>query len=134
MAHIIIIVPEFTPLSHRLSVLKLFTDQGFLNVAIVHMTKSGDIEYEIVPVLSPKFMAIVNPERSYFVFPDKLRDMVGYSYRIPVYHQPPRVIVRKGYFQSRLTSFLNALRDVQNSNYKLIFLPNASYFSDYWVH
>jgi hypothetical protein len=133
MAKVICIVPHTTSIYNRVSILMMLKFYGFLNTAVVYAKPSGSVHYEILGSLAQDFKIINDPLNSSLVFPDKLRNMTGYAYRIPVYNQPPRVRIVKRRLSSPIVFFFQALSTIQNSNLKPIFLHNSSFLRRYWL-
>jgi len=125
MAKIICIVPSSTTFLETANVLNIFTNFGFLNVAIVHKASSGSVGYQTFEFKRP-------PKGHSEIFPDKLKDLGGYRYRIPLYHQPPIIKIRPEFVKPVMAYFLDALGTVQNSRYKIYFLSSISHLEAFW--
>lgn len=133
MAKIICVIPNNIPRNYYLLIFTVFVNYSHLNVAIVLQNSFGDVIFETFPSLLLTVKQIRNPSDSQVIFPDKLRNMVGTPYLIPVYPQPPRVFITGIRVNSKLRFFLEAIREHQNSNYKFVLLQNSAYLHDYWV-
>lgn len=133
MARIICVVAPTMPFKQRLQILQIFTNNGFLNFAIVHKTESNDIVYEIFVSITGKGKRFINPTDFHQIFPDKLINMDGYSYQIVAYHQPPFVQLDNNEVKSHMGGFLQALSQVQNSKIQVNFLRDSTLVSKYWI-
>lgn len=133
MSKIICIAPRSSTLSQRVRGIEVFLRFGFLNVALVHESPSGDIIYEIVTSVLNKGRSLKNPKDSSLVFPDKLKNVEGFKYKVPIYYQPPVVDVIDNQMISPMLFFLDAIGTAQNAKFDVIFLRNSSDFASYWL-
>ena len=132
MAKIICIVPSTTTQSQKLQAFKYFVGFGHLNVALAFKSQSGDIIYEIVKTLSNHGWLLKNPQSSQEVFPDKLKNLERFQYKVPMYYQPPVVEVINNQVFSPLMFFMSAVGTAQNAAFDLTFLQDPNHFSSYW--
>ncbi|CAG9811583.1 unnamed protein product [Chironomus riparius] len=133
MAKIICVVPASTTLIQRLKVLEIFTNSGFLDFTVVHKTEFNDILYEISGSMTRNVKSFLNPTDARVIFPDKLVDMKGFTYKIVSYHQPPFVQIKSNQVISHMALYIQALCQAQNSNYQVDFLANPAHVSNYWI-
>lgn len=54
------------------------------------------------------------------LYPDILKDLRGYNYRVLVYHEEPRVLINESYVKSQFVDFLLAVGRKQNAGFNLI--------------
>ncbi|KAL7013822.1 hypothetical protein ACKWTF_015605 [Chironomus riparius] len=97
---------------------------------MVHMTPSSDIIYEILYSLAYEGKIIKNPDDSTLIFPDKLKNLKGYEYRVPLYYQPPLITNHR--IATPLQYFLKAIAFVQNARFKILLMENSSQFITLW--
>ena len=133
MAKIIVIVPSTALVVDRLNILNIFMIFGFLNVAICHESINGLIQYEIVYSLATEVAFYVDIPNGQMIFPDKLKNMRGFIYKIAFYSQPPRILMQNDVI-TPMIFFLEALGKVQNSRFQLLFLNHYSKLEHYWVN
>jgi len=132
MAKVICIVPSSTSLQIRLSILQAFTNFGFLNVVTVRTNENEDIFVDVVVSISGKVKFEMNPDDSLKLFPDKLKDMAGYRYKIPIVDQPPIVQIKGNQVKSPMIRFLKEVSKIQNASLELNVIPSGRYFSKLW--
>ncbi|CAG9811263.1 unnamed protein product [Chironomus riparius] len=132
MAKIICIVPHDASYTQRMTILIAFSYSGFLNVAIVHKAVNDNIQYEIIKSMAGEVKFLTNPKDSNSIFPDKLQNMHGYRYRVPIFQQNPHIDLFDKTKMPKMMHFLKAVGTIQNSMTSLIFLQNHTLFTNYW--
>ena len=134
MTKVLCIVPDSSTLDQRAKILEVFIKYGFLNIAMVHKTPTGDISYEVVTSLADQGSRLINPEDSSLIFPNKLMNMEGFHYKVPFSYQPPVVDIRNGKVSAPMIYFLLAVGTAQNARVNFIFLSNFSHFEQIWFN
>lgn len=126
MAKIICIVPKYITINQQIKVIQKFTKLGFLNIAFVQTFDNVNIRYMVYNSVKKSGLLIINPNSIDSVFTDKLKDMRGYAYKIPIYHQPPAVHIFKEKYNSYMIYFADLLRKIQGANLHTISLTHYS--------
>ncbi|CAG9811082.1 unnamed protein product [Chironomus riparius] len=96
MAKLLIITPNTILGDKTDEALEIFSDFGVLNIAFIHQTENGDIQVKINASLVSQQSLILNQPDASLIFPDKLKDMQGFTYRIAVNRQHPRIYIVNG--------------------------------------
>ena len=133
MAKVICIIPNTFALKQRLEMLTSFMNYGFLDVAIVHQTENGKIQFEALTSLNPKLRIGTDTFNPSLIFPDKLKDMDGHKLRIVLSFQLPRVKLVNRRISFPLIHYLNAVSKARNSNFKIIFLQDFKRMKELWL-
>ena len=134
MAKVIFIAPSSSTQTQRLQALQYFLELGFINVAIVHEASSGDVYYEIVQSLASYVIMLINPTEAAAVFPDKLKNLEGFHYKLPIYYQPTVFAIKNNKISSSMLFFLTAVGTAQNAEFDITFLHNMSHFDHLWKY
>ena len=132
MAKVICIASGSSTRTQRMEALQYFLGLGFINVAIVHEASSRDVYYEIVQSLARTVGTLKNPAEAVAVFPDKLRNLEGFHYKLPIYFQPTVFAIKNKKIYSPMMFFLNAVGTAQNAKFNITFLRNISDFDHLW--
>ncbi|CAG9799848.1 unnamed protein product [Chironomus riparius] len=134
-AKIIIIVPYWIPLMNRVHMLRSFESLGFIDLTIAHETTQGQARFEFFISYMINTMALyLDPEKSSDVFFDKLKNLNGYTYNVPIFEQPPLIEFKPRFKNSPNVYFLEALQKIQNSKYKLHIVHNKDQMVDYFEY
>jgi len=121
MAKFIVIVPRKTSKNLIRNLLREFMDFGFFDVACVHVTESDCIQVYNIRSLSRSIVVNHNPLNPNIIFPDKLKNMEGYPYKIALYSQIPRVMIMRGKLITPLMHFMSMLKNLQNATVEYFF-------------
>ncbi|CAG9810321.1 unnamed protein product [Chironomus riparius] len=132
MAKIICIVPKSTSIFHRTAILNTFASLGFYNVVTVHENDKDEIVVDVLNPPTGKMSLIINPDDSAQLFPDKLKDMAGYPYKIPVIIQPPLVQIRGKQIRSPMIHFLKDVSEKQNAGIQFTIQPDGAHLGKSW--
>ncbi|KAL7013021.1 hypothetical protein ACKWTF_015154 [Chironomus riparius] len=133
MANIIIVMPNDITVVSRFQYLERFIKLGFINVVTVHETAAHDIRFETYLNLGGEPSMELNDFDSFLIFPDKLRDMAGYGYKIVVFSQIPKVIIRGGYPKTPLVYFMTMIQKIQNATIWYEAIRDEIELSNYWA-
>jgi len=127
MAKIICIVPLKLSPNQREIILQAFFFNGFWNVVLAYESVKG-IEYETIKPYGNqyKIITITNPSDSSLIFPDKLNNLEGFEYQVVSVNN-----VSSSYISSFMIHFLHAIKNQQNSTFKLLILKDTV-MMDYW--
>ncbi|CAG9811315.1 unnamed protein product [Chironomus riparius] len=132
MAKIICIIFSTSTQSQRMQALKYFIGFGHLNFALAYKSSSGDVIYEIVKSLPNRGWLFNSPQNFLLIFPDKLKNLNKFKYKVPIFYQPPVIEFTKNPIFTPMLFFLSAVGAAQNAEFDLIFLQNSSDFVTYW--
>ncbi|KAL7042101.1 hypothetical protein ACKWTF_001030 [Chironomus riparius] len=134
MAKIICIVPKSFSFKQRLEILTSFMNYGFLDVALVFKDETRKVKFEVLTSLNPQLRIGTDNVNASSIFPEKLKDMDGYKFRIVISFQPPRVKLVNRRFSVPLVHFLVAVKKARNSNFKIIFLKDFRKMKEFWLY
>lgn len=126
MSKIICIVSSTSSKLQRRNLISKFTQLGFLNVAIVQIAQNGDILYEISKPFEGSVKNLKNIKKFQLIFPDKLKNLSGFQYQISTFNQPPLIWANKRSVTTYMMYFFQALHDIQNSSFNLVFIQNKT--------
>jgi hypothetical protein len=132
MSKIICITSSSISKNYRMNNLAKFTTLGFLNFAFVYELPNGFIAYEIINAQLNLVAKILNPKSSTEVFPDKLKDLTGFEYKIVLFPEPPSIYIHDNIIKSYMLDFLNILKDIQNATIKIDVLYSHKNFTAQW--
>jgi len=132
MAKIICIVPGAMSLNQRINILSFLTNFGFLDVAVVYEDLAGGIQVVVFTSVTGRFSIYSYQVDQSLMFPDKLRSMDRYQYKIIVYDQPPRVKIKNNVISTPLLYFLQAVTSVQNSRLYLTVIDDYHLMRNLW--
>ncbi|CAG9811091.1 unnamed protein product [Chironomus riparius] len=76
---------------------------------------------------------LINPEQGCLVFPNKLKDMMGFTYKIVAYSQEPKVFVSNNTVFSSKVLFIDAVIQHQNASFKLFSTKNLGKIKSLWM-
>ena len=124
MAKIIVIIPNGHSQSDILHALEVFTALGFHNLVIIQESKVGDILVNFYASLTSQEMTVIDQPSASDIFPDKLKDLKGFVYKVVVHQQSPRVLIKNGTINTPLMYFMSAVTKVQNAKAKFIIVNN----------
>ncbi|KAL7011240.1 hypothetical protein ACKWTF_014182 [Chironomus riparius] len=131
MAKILCIYAGKMSYSFQLSILRHFSFYGFLDVAIIS-EYSGGIEAIHLKSVNTNMFALRNVKNGLSLFPDKLKNLNKYQYRIVLYSQPPRVIVKQGEVITPMMSFIRLFAEHQNAGFQINVLKNPNRILTIW--
>lgn len=126
MTKILLISINTISYSQQSSILIKLFGFGFINVAIA-TNNNGDLEvtkYSYKKIIK-RLRNVVDSE---VIFPDKLKDLNGYKYRVVIYSQVPRVIIKNNMLISPLVNFIFTVAEHQNASLNFILLNNFKNF------
>ncbi|KAL7035799.1 hypothetical protein ACKWTF_008564 [Chironomus riparius] len=115
----------------KLRMLEVFSSHGLIDVAILTEINSK-IKYSALQIVNGSLTTLTNVKNGNNLFPDKLKNLMGYKYRIVVYNQLPRLMMKDGNVQSSMTYFMDAVAAKQNATIQYIQIENHKDFSEYW--
>ncbi|CAG9811086.1 unnamed protein product [Chironomus riparius] len=133
MAKFIIIVPKDTKFDQRFKLINSFIAFGFQNVVCVHETANHDIQWETYFSLDNKKSVELNDVGTELIFPDKLRNMFGYPYKVYVYSQIPKLIISHGRPLTPLAHFMSAVQKIQNATVLYKVLKHETLLKNVWM-
>jgi len=133
MAKIICIVPGTMSLNQQLNYLLFFINFGFLDAVVVHENVAGSIQFVVFTSVTGQFSIFTDQVDQSLIFPNKLRSMDRYQYKIIVYDQPPRVKIKNNVVSTPLLYFLQAVASVQSSRPSLFIIDDYHHMKDYWI-
>ncbi|KAL7014272.1 hypothetical protein ACKWTF_015843 [Chironomus riparius] len=110
----------------------MFSNFGFLNIALVHKEPKEVIIYETLNAQRTSLEVLSSPTKGSLVFPDKLKNLTGWKYDVAVLNQPPTIIANESYVSSHMLHFLKILKDIQKASYEINFIQNFSALPDHW--
>ena len=131
MAKVICISTDRMRYSFQLRFLRYFAFYGFLDVAIIS-DYSEYIEVTNFQSVNGNMFALRNVIDGQSLFPDKLKNLNKFQYRIVLYDQPPRVVVKHDRFITPMMYFLKLFAEHQNALLHFTILKDPNLFSSVW--
>ncbi|KAL7013018.1 hypothetical protein ACKWTF_015152 [Chironomus riparius] len=124
MAKLIIIVPKRHSQRDTWRAIEVCVTVGFHNVVVIQESKGGDIQVSLYANLISHELTVLTQPKASDIFPNKLKDMKGFAYKVSVFQQRPRLVIINGSIRNYLTYFMSAVNNAQNSTTKYIFVKN----------
>lgn len=109
----------------------MFSRYGFINVAIASKV-ADNIEISTLESYGGSMIVYHNEFKDKFIFPDKLKNLHGYKYRIILHLQPPRVVLEDGMIKTPMIYFLDQVAKIQNATSKINFIKNHNHLPYFW--
>lgn len=131
MAKVICISTQNIDYSKQLVILRYFSLYGFLDVAIITKS-SGVIEATNLQSINGKLIAYRNVNDGRVLFPDRLKNLNNYQYRILIFSQPPRVLINRDEINTPMMYFLELLARKQNAFIRLTVLDGPKTLVQAW--
>lgn len=103
-------------LSQQYQVLDMFSHFGFIDVAIASENED-DVDIAVMRKLRDSMSIYRNVYKSKIIFPDKLKNLNGYAYKVVIHQQPPRLVIENRTIRTPLSNFLSIIGKVQNATF-----------------
>jgi hypothetical protein len=113
-------------------IFNLFSHFGYFGFVIVSQNSKG-IEVITLGSVKGELVTYRNISDAKIIFSDKLKNLNGRKYNIPLFHQPPNVVIEKNKPRTPLTHFLTSVASIQNTSINFIVLKRAALIKNYWM-
>lgn len=131
MSKLMFVVSRFPPWTQTIvDFFSFFFSKGFLDVIIATEVQNQIVTYAHMDY--GQVAVLFNQDDPKQLYPDHLKDMHGYNYRVLFYNQMPKVKFENGHLASPWNFFLIALAEKQNAKIHGVYLKNRSELFKYF--
>lgn len=132
MSKFLIVTSSQNITNFHLALLQLFFTYGIFNVALI-CEQNSIIQTAIIKSVKMDISVMQREYLSDKIFPDKLIDLSGFAYRVVLFMQPPRVVIKNQGLKTLYNLFVMAAAQKQNSTSQFILIPKMTDLESYWL-